>query len=126
MGRIATLTQFVPASAQRCLPFFKTLYNGENFNWDSECEKDFQELKVILALPPVADEAVSAALVIKESRIQSLVYFMYKTLHGSELNYQTFEKVAYTLLLASRCLRPYFQCHPITVNTNQPIRQVLH
>ena len=51
---------------------------------------------------------------------------MSKALKGSELNYQRLKKVAYSLLLASRCLCPYFQCHPVTVRTNQPIRKVLH
>ena len=74
----------------------------------------------------VTNEAISAALVKEESRNQSPVYFVSKALQGSELNYQRLEKVAYTLQFASRQLRPYFQCHPITVRTNQHIRQILH
>jgi hypothetical protein len=102
----------------------------------------FQELKEVLASPPVlskpdpdqnlyvylavSDEAVSAVLIKEDSWSQSPIYFVSKALQGSEVNYQRLEKVAYSLLLASRRLRPYFQCHPITVRTNQPIRQVLH
>ena len=36
------------------------------------------------------------------------------------------EKIAFTLLVASRKLRPYFQAHPIVVMTNQPIRKTLN
>jgi hypothetical protein len=123
-GRIATLTRFLPASARRCLPFFKMLHNKKTFEWNSECEQAFKELKGVLASPPVlskldpgqilylylavADEAISAALVKEESRTQSPIYFMSKALQGSELNYQRLEKVSYSLLLASRSLRPYF------------------
>ncbi|XP_061358153.1 uncharacterized protein LOC133302401 [Gastrolobium bilobum] len=57
---------------------------------------------------------------------QKPVYFISKVLQGAELRYQQVEKVALTLIFAARRLRPYFQCHPIIVRTNQPIRQVLH
>jgi hypothetical protein len=74
----------------------------------------------------VTNEAINAALVKEESGCQSRIYFVCEALQGSELKYQRLEKVSYTLLLASQYLRPYFQCHPITVRTNQPIRQILH
>ena len=35
------------------------------------------------------------------------------------------EKLAYSLLIASRKLRHYFQAHPITVYTDNPLKQVL-
>jgi ribonuclease HI len=118
------------------------LRNKETFDWNLECKHAFQELNGVLVSPPVlsrpnhdqmlylylavADEVVSAALVKEKSQVQNPIYFVSKALQGSELNYQRLKKVAYSLLLASRRLRPYFQCYPITVRTNQPIRQVLH
>ena len=36
------------------------------------------------------------------------------------------EKIAFTLLVISRKLRPYFQAHPIVVTTNQPIRKIMN
>ena len=124
-GRIAALTRFLPASARKCLPFFRTLRHKEEFQWDVQCEKAFQELRKVLSSPPIlsrldpgqtlylylaiTDEVISATLVKEESRNQSPIYFVSKALQGSELNYQRLEKVAYTLLLAYRRLRPYFQ-----------------
>jgi hypothetical protein len=83
MGRIASLTRLLLALARRCFPFFKTLRNKKSFELNSECEQTFQELKGVLASPlvlskpdprqilyvymAVADEAVNAALVNKES-----------------------------------------------------------
>jgi hypothetical protein len=123
-GRIASLTRFLPDSARKYLPFFSTLRRKEDFQWNAECEEAFQELKKILSAPPilsrpdprqtlylylaVTNEAINAALVKEESRNQSPIYFVSKALQGSELNYQRLEKVTYTLLLASRRLRPYF------------------
>jgi hypothetical protein len=74
----------------------------------------------------VTDEAVSAVLIQEEGKGQFPIYFVSKALQGAELNYQRLEKVAFVLLIASRKLRPYFQCYPILVRTNQPIRQILH
>ena len=86
------------------------LCNKKTFDWNSESEQAFQELKGVLASPPVlarpnpgetlyvylamADELVSAALIKEESRTQSPVYFVSKALQGSELNYQRLENVA--------------------------------
>ena len=141
-GRIAALSHFLPASARRNLPLFKSLRSKEDFYWNRPCEEALQEIKSLLAQPPiltrpepgqplivylsVTDEAVSAALIKEEDKTQKPVYFISKALQGSELNYQKLEKLAYALLIASRRLRPYFQCHLIIVRTSQPIRQVLH
>lgn len=36
------------------------------------------------------------------------------------------EQIVLALRTAAQKLRPYFQAHPITVLTNQPLRNVLH
>ena len=41
------------------------------------------------------------------------------------MRYPAIEKLAYSHVLASRKLRPYFQAHPIIVYTDQLLRQVL-
>ena len=141
-GRVAALSRFLPISAKRCLPMFKILKKQDSFEWTQECEVAFQELKTSLAYPPiltkpmagdtlilylaVADEAVSGVLIREEGKDQFPIYFVSKVLQGAELNYQRLEKVAFALLVASRKLRPYFQCYPVLVRTNQPIRQILH
>jgi hypothetical protein len=121
---------------------FRILKKQDSFNWTQECEDAFKELKVSLASPPVltkpivgdtlilylavTDEAVSAVLIREKGKGQFPIYFVSKALQGVDLNYQRLEKVAFALLIASRKLRPYFQCYPILVRTNQPIRQILH
>ena len=43
-----------------------------------------------------------------------------------EIRYSRLEKLTYSLLIAARRLRPYFQEHTITVLMDQPIKAVLH
>ncbi|GJZ66233.1 reverse transcriptase domain-containing protein [Tanacetum coccineum] len=44
---------------------------------------------------------------------------------GPEINYTAMEKLVLALIHASKRLRRYFQAHPITVITDQPIKNVL-
>ena len=73
----------------------------------------------------VTDVAASAVLVREEETVQKAVYYVSKRLVDAETRYPAIEKLANSLVLASRKLWPYFQAHPIIVYTNQPLRQVL-
>ena len=64
-------------------------------------------------------------LIREENRVQKPVYCISKILMGAENRYVKIEKLAYALLIAARKLRHYFQAHPITVLTDQPLKQIL-
>ncbi|KAK3038731.1 LOW QUALITY PROTEIN: hypothetical protein RJ639_028338 [Escallonia herrerae] len=49
-----------------------------------------------------------------------------KTSRHAEPRYPNAEKLAFTLLIATRKLRPYFQSHIIIVLTDKPLRKILH
>lgn len=107
----------------RILPFFKTLKNISNFEWISDCQKAFKELKVhlsslkffsqpkegedIFLYLRVSKSTVSVALVKEDKEIQCLVYFSSHTLHNVETRYLKVEKMALVLLNASRKLKLY-------------------
>ena len=126
----------------KCLPFFKALKKVKNFEWTSEIQVAFDELKKYMAEPPllskpiegeilyvylaVSEQALSAVLVREELKIQKPVYYVSRVLHRAELNYSVIEKFALTIITASRKLRPYFQSHKIEVLTDQPLRNVIH
>ncbi|XP_074374076.1 uncharacterized protein LOC141714456 [Apium graveolens] len=74
----------------------------------------------------VSENSLSAVLVKEELRIQNLIYYVSKILHGAELNYLTIEKFALALVMTSRKLRPYFQAHKIELLINQPLRNIIH
>ncbi|GJW16388.1 reverse transcriptase domain-containing protein [Tanacetum coccineum] len=48
-----------------------------------------------------------------------------RALRGPEINYTAMEKLVLALVHASKRLRRYFQAHPITVITDQPIKNIL-
>ncbi|KAL0446142.1 UNVERIFIED_CONTAM: Pro-Pol polyprotein [Sesamum latifolium] len=52
-GRIVTLSRFFSKSAEKGLPFFKTLRKVKDFKWTEECQRAFEELKAYLAKLPL-------------------------------------------------------------------------
>nr|XP_043633459.1 uncharacterized protein LOC122604652 [Erigeron canadensis] len=143
-GRLAALGRFLAKSAERSLPFFKTLkgcLNKKDFKWSREAESAFQELKSHLqSLPALtvprpgetlilylaaAKEAINAVLLAERQNVQKPVHFVSRALQGLELNYPNLEKSALALVNVARRLRRYFQAHTICVLIDQPIRQVL-
>ena len=132
-GRVATLNRFVSRATNKCLPFFKVLWKA--FEWTDECQKAFEELKTYLMSPPllslskpveelslylaVSQTAISSALVREENRVQLPVYYTSWALWGAEGQYPSMEKLAFTLIIAARKLRPYFQAHTIVVQTDK-------
>jgi hypothetical protein len=103
-GRLASLNRFISRSAERNLPFFEVLKSAEVFQWGSNQQKAFEELKQYLieltALTPpslgtplmlyvaASHAAVSAALVQEkqenQARKQVSVYFVSEVLSVSK------------------------------------------
>ena len=141
-GRIAALSRFISKSSERCHLFFNTLRKSKTFEWTNECEEALSQLKQYLTSPPllskpkdnetlfiylaVSETAVSAVLVREDEGKQSPVYYVSKSLLDAETRYSQLEKLALALVHAARKLRPYFQCHPITVLTTFPLKTILH
>ncbi|XP_074336889.1 putative mitochondrial protein AtMg00860 [Apium graveolens] len=44
-GRVAALGRFISKSGDKCLPFFKTLKKVKNFEWTTESQEAFKQLK---------------------------------------------------------------------------------
>ena len=86
--------------------------------------KPIEREKLYLYLT-VFKEAVSVALVKWEEKVQWSVYYISKRLLDAETKYPELEKLALTLMVALRNLRPYFHAHPIEDLTNYPLHQVL-
>ncbi|XP_042441455.1 uncharacterized protein LOC122026808 [Zingiber officinale] len=139
-GRITALSRFISRMADWSLPFFKILRRATKFQWDEECDQAFEELKVYLnSLPVLAkpvigeplriylsstEHAVGLAFVRLDDEEQS-VYFLSHILKDAESRYIGLEKLAFTLVLAARRLRPYFLAYTIIVMTNSPLGRVL-
>nr|GEU85982.1 reverse transcriptase domain-containing protein [Tanacetum cinerariifolium] len=143
-GKLASLNRFLSKSTKKSLPLFKTLkmyIKKSNFHWTLEAEQAFKQLKQHLSELPmlvapkpkkelivyltVSQRDISAVLMTERGTVQTLVYFVSRALQGPELNYIPMEKLVLTLVFAAKRLRRYFQAHPITVITEQPIKQII-
>ncbi|KAL0434801.1 UNVERIFIED_CONTAM: hypothetical protein Sradi_0188000 [Sesamum radiatum] len=140
-GRIAALSRFISKSAEKSLPFFKTLRKAKTFEWGTPCQLAFEELKAYLSGLPllvkpslgdtlylylsVTPQVVSSVLVREEGGKQLPIYYVSKVLNGAEGRYTPIEEVALALVVTARRLRPYFLSHPIGVRTNTPLKQTL-
>ncbi|GJR83291.1 reverse transcriptase domain-containing protein [Tanacetum coccineum] len=143
-GKLASLNRFLSKSAEKSLPFFKTLKKctkKSDFQWTPEAEEAFKQMKKLIAELPTltapreneeliiylaaAKEAISAVLMTDREGRQIPVYFVSRTLRGPEVNYTPMEKLVLALLSASKRLKRYFQAHTVVVITNQPMKQLL-
>ncbi|GJU53401.1 reverse transcriptase domain-containing protein [Tanacetum coccineum] len=100
-GKLASLNKFLTKSAERSLPFFKTLkkYTKKgDFQWTTELEAAFKQMKKLIVELPIlttpmekeelivylaaAREAVSAVLMTKREAKQMPIYFVSRALQG--------------------------------------------
>nr|GEU85800.1 reverse transcriptase domain-containing protein [Tanacetum cinerariifolium] len=134
---------FCSEKSQKSLPFFETLKditkeNKHDYWWTEKVENAFQELNTMILnlttpLPKEtlfvylasSKELVSAVLLVVRQGKKHPIHYVSKTLHDAEQNYAPLENMALALRLTSRRLRRYFEAHPITVITDQPIKQIL-
>ncbi|GJW36402.1 reverse transcriptase domain-containing protein [Tanacetum coccineum] len=143
-GKLASLNRFLAKSAEKSLPFFKTLKKctkKSDFLWTEEAEAAFRQMKEHIAKLPMlttpeeqeelivylaaSKEVVSAVLMTEREDRQMPIYFVSRALRGPEVNYTPMEKVVLALVHASKRLRRYFQAHPIIVITDHPIKNIL-
>ena len=61
----------------------------------------------------------------KKKMMQHPVYFVSSLLQGARSRYSGVQKLLFSLLMASRKLRHYFQAHKITVVTRHPLQRIL-
>nr|GEW25726.1 reverse transcriptase domain-containing protein [Tanacetum cinerariifolium] len=111
-GKLASLNRFLSKSAEKSLPFFKTLkkcIKKSDFQWTAEAEMAFKQMKKWIAELPMliapkekeelimylaaAKEAISAVLITKKDGKQMHIYFVSRALRCLEVNYTPMEKL---------------------------------
>ncbi|KAK9071736.1 hypothetical protein SSX86_008165 [Deinandra increscens subsp. villosa] len=141
-GRLVALHRFLSKAAERATPFMKVLKESlkGSFEWTSEANQAFEELKTTLATLPtltapkvgeelimylaVTDNAVSAVLLVEREDKELPIYYISKMLKDYETRYPMIEKVVLALVQATRRLRRYFQAHTVNVLTSYPIQGI--
>ncbi|GJR35627.1 reverse transcriptase domain-containing protein [Tanacetum coccineum] len=123
-GKLASLNRFLSKSAEKSLPFFKTLNKctkKSNFQWTTEAEAAFKQMKKLIAELPTLTapmekeelivylaaerEAVSLVLMTGKEAKQMSIYFVIRALQGPKINYTPVEKLVLALVHASKRLK---------------------
>ena len=102
------------------------LKGSKKFEWTDRCEHVFQALKEYLGRSPllskpiegeklylyltISKEAMNTTLIREEEKVRWPIYYMSKRLLDAKTQYPELEKLALTLIIESRKLRPYFLC----------------
>ncbi|GKB85384.1 reverse transcriptase domain-containing protein [Tanacetum coccineum] len=119
-GKLACLNRVLSKSAEKSLPFFKTLIKctkKSDFQWTAEVKMAFKQMKKLIAELPMltapkekeeliiylaaAKEAISAVLMTKRGGKQMSIYFLSRALQGAEINYTPMEKLILALILSN-------------------------
>ncbi|KAL5556089.1 hypothetical protein UlMin_038325 [Ulmus minor] len=114
-GRVAALSRFISRSSEKCHLFFSTLRKSKDFEWTPACEQALHDLKRYLTSPPLLSKPKDGEQL-----------YIYLAVSEGAVSAVLLEKLALALVTAARKLRPYFQCHPITVYTTYPLKSILH
>ncbi|GJQ91040.1 reverse transcriptase domain-containing protein [Tanacetum coccineum] len=118
-GKLASLNRFLAKSAEKSLPFFKTLKKctkKSDFHWTAEAEEAFKQMKQLITELPMltapmekeklivylaaAKETISAVLMTEMEAKQIPIYFISRALRGPEINYTSMEKLVMALVHA--------------------------
>nr|GEW29145.1 reverse transcriptase domain-containing protein [Tanacetum cinerariifolium] len=143
-GKLAGLNRFLSKASEKSFAAIQNLkkcIKKSDFHWTAEAEQTFKQLKQhlselpLLVAPKPKEEliiylfathgAISAVLMTERGANQTPIYFISRALQGPELNYTPMEKLVLSLVFAAKRLQRYFQAHPITVITDQPIKQIM-
>jgi hypothetical protein len=143
-GRLIALNRFISKSAERSLPFLKTLCGAKDFAWGPEQAVAFASLKqhlselAILTSPDsslplllyvvASPHVVSAALVQEQDRDgttrQCPVYYVSEVLTTSKCNMMELEKNFYAVVMASCKLRHYFEAFKVRVTSDRGLGEL--
>jgi hypothetical protein len=119
----------------------------DKFEWNDEAYKAFEDLKKVLASPPVlvapnekellllyidaTHQVVSTILVVERSEegkvhgVQHPVYYLSEVLTPAKQRYPHHQKWAYAVWKTAQKLRHYFAEHPIIVVTEASLKNML-
>ena len=147
-GCVAALSRFISKLGEKALPLYKLLRRTDSFKWTDTSTAGLEEIKALLACNPIlaapfigepmllyisaTNQVVSAILVIERGEeghkfpTQKPVYYVSEVLTPCKSRYPHYQKIAYTVFLASHKLRHYFQECSVTVASEVPLNDVIN
>jgi hypothetical protein len=127
---------------------FYLLRKSDTFEWTTEAQVAFDDLKRILSTSPVlvtphelepmllyiatTNQVVSIVLVIERVEegkihgVQCLIYYVTEVLSPAKKRYSHYQKLAYGFFITARRLRHYFQEQPVVVVSEAPLSNILN
>ena len=128
---MAALSHFISRLGEKALPLYRLLRRTEHFEWKDAAMAGLEEIKALLASNPIlaapnigepmmlyitaTHQVVSAVLVVEREEdghkfpLQKPVYYVSTILTPCKSRYPHYQKIAYTVFMASQKLRHYFQ-----------------
>ena len=73
----------------------------------------------------MASHAISLVLILVDSDVQRLVYYVSKSLHKAKVHYLPLKKAILAVVHVTRKIPHYFQSHTIVVLTQLPLQSLL-
>jgi hypothetical protein len=147
LGCLAALSRFISRLGEKGLPLYRLLKKHERFSWTAEAQEALDKLKVTLAHAPIltppqdgeplylyvtaTTQVVSAVVVVESTEeghalpVQRPVYYISEVLSETKARYPQIQKLLYTMVLAGRKLRHYFEAHPVTVVSSFPLGEII-
>jgi hypothetical protein len=147
-GCVAAVSRFISPLGEKALPLYKLMKKSDKFIWTDEADAALKDLKRVLSTAPVlaapedqepmllymaaTNRVVSIVIVVErkeeaqEYGVQRPVYYVSEVLTESKQRYPHYQKLAYTIFLASRKLRYYFYDHKITVVSKAPLKGIIN
>src|SRR3954453_4001156 len=146
-GRVAALSRFIVRLGEKALPFNALMRKPCKFEWTTEAQTAFDQLKRVLSTSPIlvtpherepmllyipaTTQVVSTVLVVEREEagkihgLQRLVYYLSEVLTPAKQRYPHHQKLAYAVWHTASKLYHYFMEHPIIVVSEAPLKQIL-
>jgi ribonuclease HI len=147
LGCLAALSRFISRLGEKGLPLYLLLKKHERFSWTVKAQEALDKLKATLAHAPIlmppqdgeplylyiaaTTQVVSAVIVVERTEeghtlpVQRPVYYISEVLSETKVRYPQVQKLLYTMVLARRKLRHYFEAHPVTVVSSFPLGEII-
>ena len=134
LGHAGYYRRFIKNFSKIASPLFVLLTKNAEFKWTDDCEKEFNELKHQLSIPPIlrgpdwalpfhissdaSDTPIGAVLGQEENSLPYAIYFISENMTPSELNYTVTEKEFLAVIYAINKFRHYITGYTTFVHTD--------